>query len=129
MKTLLFSILFSTFSFAEISIMISHNNTLTKVSRQQIVNIFLKKTSSINGIKVTPIDSSNRKLYREFYRKVIKKTPKQIHAYWVKEIFSGNKKPPKKLSSKALKNALRHNKKIIGYTKGSLGGKLILTIR
>lgn len=109
--------------------MISHNNTLTKVSRQQVANVFLKKTSYINGIKVTPIDNKNSKLYKEFYRKVVKKTPKQIHAYWVNAIFSSNKKPPRKLSSKGLKKAMKHNSKIIGYTKSSSGGKLLFTIK
>jgi hypothetical protein len=107
MKLLLLTILLSNFAFSNISIFTSQNNKLTKVSHKDLANLYLKKTNTINGVKVIPIDSHNKKLFQEFYRKVIKKSPKQLHAYWIKEIYRGNKQPPKKLSPKALKKAMK----------------------
>lgn len=129
MKTLLLSILISTFAFADISIFISHNNKLSKVSHKDLANLYLKKTDTINGIKVIPIDSQNTKLFQEFYKKIVKKNPKQLHAYWMKEIYRGNKQPPKKLSAKALKKAMKTNAHIIAYEKNPTTGRILLTIK
>jgi hypothetical protein len=129
LKSLLLTILLSSFAFSNISIFISHDNKISKVSHKDLANLYLKKTNTINGIKVIPIDSQNKKLFQEFYRKIIKKNPKQLHAYWVKEIYRGNKQPPKKLSPKALKKAMKKKIPIISYEKNPKKGRFLLTIK
>jgi len=128
-KSLLLTILLSSFAFSNISIFISQNNKLIKVSQKDLANLYLKKTNTINGIKVTPIDSQNKKLFQEFYKKVVKKNPKQLHAYWMKQIYRGNTLPPKKLSPKALKKAMKKNEHIIAYQKNPKTGRILLTIK
>jgi len=129
MKPILLSILFSTFAFSNISIYISHNNKLTKVSNRDIANLYLKKTDTINGIKVTPIDSSDTKLFKEFYAKVVNKTPGQLHAYWMKKIYKTKAQPPKKLSKRAIEKAMRKNQYIIAYDTNPKTGRILLTIK
>jgi len=128
-KPVLLSIIFSSAAFCNISIFISHNNTLTEVSKQDIANLFLKKTNTINGVKVTPIDSKNEKTYQEFYKKIVDKSPAEIHAYWVKQIYTGTKQPPKKLSKKAIEKAIKNNQKIISYESNPSMGKVIFSIK
>ena len=129
MKSLILSIILSSYAFCDISIFISHNNKLTKVSHKDLANLYLKKTNTINGIKVIPIDSKNKKVFTEFYKKVVKKTPKQLHAYWMKQIYTGNTQPPKKLSKKELKKELKRNSHIIAYDTDSKTGRVLLTIK
>lgn len=133
MKSLLLIILLSVFAFSGTSIYVSHNNKLSKVSQKELANLYLKKSKTINGIEVIPVDSKNKKLFEEFYKKIIKKTPKQFHAYWLKEIYRGNKQPPKKLSAKAIKKAMNKTVKdktpIIAYEKNSKTGRILLTIK
>jgi hypothetical protein len=78
---------------------------------------------------VIPIDSKNKKLYQEFYQKVVDKDPSQIRAYWIKQIYAGDKQPPKKLSKKEIQQALQNNQKIIAYDHTPLAGKIIFTIK
>ena len=129
MKSILLSILLSSFAFSNISVFISHNNKISKVSQKELVNLYLKKSNTINGIKVIPVDSKDKKLFREFYQKVIKKSPKQLHAYWIKEMYRGDKQPPKKLSQKELKKAMKSKTPIISYEKNPKDGQILLTIR
>ncbi|CAA6817145.1 MAG: Unknown protein [uncultured Sulfurovum sp.] len=129
MKTLLLTILLSSFAFSNISIYISHKNKLSKVSNKQIADLYLKKTDNINGIKVTPIDSQDKKLFQEFYKKVVKKNPRQLHAYWIKQIYRGSTQPPRKLSPSAIKKAMKKNKAIIAYDKDPKTGHILLTVK
>ena len=129
MKSLILTIILSTFALSSTSVYVSHNNKLSKVSHKDLANLYLKKSNTINGIKVIPVDSPNKKLFKEFYKNIIKKTPSQLHAYWIKELYRGDKQPPKKLSSKAIKNITKHKIPIISYTKNSKTGRILLTIK
>ncbi len=129
MKSLLLTIAFTNFAFSEISVFISHNNKLTKVSNRDLANLYLKKTDTINGVKVTPIDSKNKKLFEEFYKKIVKKTPSQLHAYWTKQIYKGSTQPPKKLSKEAIKRAIKKGSHIIAYDSNPNTGRILLTVK
>lgn len=108
---------------------ISHKNKISKVSHQELANLYLGKSNTIKGVKVIPIDSQNKKLFQEFYRKVVKKSPKQLHAYWIKQIYKGNKQPPKKLSPQALKKAMKSTTPIISYEKNPKTGHFLITVK
>ena len=129
MKSLLLTILISMSAFCDISIVISQNNILTSVSQEELANLYLKKTDTLNGIKITPIDNKDNKIYQEFYEKIVKKSPSEIHAYWIKEIYTGKTQPPQKLSTSELNIAIKKNKKIIAYTSNPSNGKIIFTIK
>jgi hypothetical protein len=129
MKTLLLSILITSSTFANISIITQNNNKLTKITQEELSDLFLKKTNNIRGVKITPIDSSNKELYEKFYKKVVKKTPSQIREYWINQIYRGNKQPPKRLTNKQIQKEIQKKSMIITYTSNPLNGKLILTIK
>jgi len=107
-------------------VIVSPKNRLIKVTKKELTDIYLKKKRKIRGILVIPID--NRQHYAEFCRKVMKKTAKQMRAYWAKELYNGSKIPPKLKSSSQIKNALKKNKHVISYASNKLTGKIILRI-
>jgi len=129
MKTLIFTLLLSAFTYANSSIEVNIHNKITKVSQEDLVRLYLKKSNTINGIKVIPLDTKNRKLFQEFYQKIIQKTPKQLHAYWMKEIYRGDKQPPKKLSQKELKKITKQKVAVMTYEKNPKTGQILITIK
>ena len=129
MKTILILATVTSITFANISVITPKNNKLTHITKKELRNLFLKKTNHIRGIKITPIDSSNRELYEQFYKKVIKKTPSQIREYWINQVYRGTKQPPKRLSYNQIKKEIEKNSMIITYATNTLNGKLILTIK
>jgi hypothetical protein len=114
-------------AFSDISIVTSKNNPISGISKEDLVKIYLKKIDTINNVKVIPVD--NKEAYNEFCEKVIKKTPKQLHAYWMKEIYRGDKEPPEKLSTSEIQKKIKENPRIISYTKSKIRGKIIFTIK
>ena len=133
MKLLILSFILTTFAFSNISIVTSSNSKLSNITQKDLANLFLKKTNTINGVKLTPIDNQNPQIFKEFYKKVVKKNPDQLHAYWAKQMYRGDKTPPKRLSTlalkKAMKKAMKKNQQIISYSKDPQTGHLLLTIR
>ena len=127
MKKLLLLTALTIMAFSDINIVTSTNSPITGISVEDLAKVYLKKKDTINGIKVIPID--NKDSYNEFCKKVIKKTPKQLRAYWMKEIYRGDKQPPQKLSSSQIKQKMQKNSKIISYSSNKLTGKVIFTIK
>jgi len=119
----------SLFLSADIKVITSKGSKITSISKEQLIKIYLKEINTINGIRVTPIDNSNTKIYNEFYAKLIQKTPKQIHAYWMKEIYRGDKQPPKRLSDSEVKEKMKSNPAIIYYSYDKLTGKILLNLK
>lgn len=118
----------TSFGFGNLSIVTSSTGKLSNITERDLANLFLKKTNSINGVKLIPIDNQNPQLFREFYQKVVKKTPDQLHAYWVDQMYKGDRTPPKKLSTGAIKKAMKTNTQIISYSKNPKTGHILLTI-
>jgi len=114
---------------ADIKVIISKDSKIVSISKEQLIKIYLKKINTINGIRVIPIDNSNAKAYSEFYAKLINKTPKQIQAYWMKEIYRGDKQPPKRLSDDEIKKKIKSNPNIIYYSYDNITGKILLNIK
>jgi hypothetical protein len=100
--------------FSDMSIITSKQNNLESIEAETLSNIYLKKIISVNNEKVTPVDNIDD--YNEFYKKVVKKTPQQIHSYWMKEIFTGKKRPPKKVPDEELEQVLHDDSSVIGYS-------------
>lgn len=122
MRVLFFISIFLSLSSSEIKIKISKKNKIVHITRSEIVDLYLKKIDNIKGVKIVPIDNKNS--YREFYRKFIKKTPKQLRAYWIK---SNKKRPPKRLSTAEINKEMKKNA-VISYAKNNLTGKLLFRI-
>jgi hypothetical protein len=113
-KILFFSSFICSSLIADIDVVSSQKNELGVVSKNELSKVYLKKSDSINGKKVVPMNVEED--YDEFNKKVLNKNPKQIHAYWMKQIFTGTKIPPKKIKRKEVKDKLENNKDSIAYT-------------
>ncbi len=88
--------LVATLASAEVVTVVSTQNPTTALSRSEVSNIFLGKTSHFpDGTPAVPIDQPEGSAPRaEFYRSVSNRQPAQIKAYWSKMIFTGRGQPP-----------------------------------
>jgi len=114
--------LFSTSTHAEVVVIVSAKNPVTKLTAEETARIFLGKANTFpeDGDAV-PIDQAVGSAIRdEFYAKVVHKNAAQLSAYWAKIIFTGDGRPPLKLDSNlAVRKAIAENPNAIGYIEKS----------
>ena len=128
MKLLSIWMILTTMAFSDIKVMISKDNTLMNITKKELSDLYLGKITSIQGMEVTPID--NQESYKEFYNKIIQKTPKQLRAYWMRETYDGGKRqPPQKLSIQEIKKMMKSDRVIISYSSVCLNGGTLLTVQ
>jgi ABC-type phosphate transport system substrate-binding protein len=94
--TVLLSCLFTGTVFAEIAVITNKATPAASLSASQVRAIFLKKSTKFpNGSTAIPGDqNTNTTIYENFGKKLLKKKPNQLSAYWSKRIFSGKAVPP-----------------------------------
>ena len=108
----------STFSFADIAVVVHPDNAISTITDTDLSRIFLGKTDSFpDKSKVTPIDQKEGNPLREaFYSTVTKKDLTQLNAYWSRLIFTGKGTPPKMVrDDKKVKSLISKNADHIGY--------------
>lgn len=66
-----------------------------------------------------------KEYYDEFTKYFLKKTPSQIHAYWMKQIFLGKRVPPSKLNEKEIAQKLLSSPNAIIYSSQKLNAKVL----
>jgi ABC-type phosphate transport system substrate-binding protein len=102
---------------------VSAKSTVTTLSKSQVANIFLGKTSRFpDGRQAVPIDQSEGSPARdEFYAWITGKSAAQMKAYWSKIIFTGRGQPPKAVpGSSEIKKIVVANPDAIGYIEPKL---------
>ena len=102
---------------------VSAKSTVTTLSKSQVANIFLGKTSRFpDGRQAVPIDQSEGSPARdEFYACITGKSAAQMKAYWSKIIFTGRGQPPKAVpGSSEIKKIVVANPDAIGYIEPKL---------
>ena len=103
---------------AEVVAVVSAKSSVTSLSDNQVVDIFLGKVSRLpNGEPVRPIDQAEDSAVRdEFYAKFTGKSAAQVKAHWSKVIFTGRGNPPKEIGNDTeVKKFLAANPNAIGY--------------
>jgi ABC-type phosphate transport system substrate-binding protein len=108
---------------ADVVAVVSSKSSVTVLSKNQVVDIFLGKASRFpDGEQAVPIDQVEGSAARdEFYAKFTGKSAAQIKAHWSKIIFTGRGQPPKEVSdSIEVKKQVVQNPKAIGYIERSL---------
>jgi ABC-type phosphate transport system substrate-binding protein len=115
-------------AFSQIHI-ISNNNQLKSmtITKKELADLYLKKTHTIRGIRVIPLD--NKSNFQEFYRQIVKKSPKELRSYWTREMYKSDRLPPKKLSTQQIKAMIKSNKNYISYSSSTVSGANIIAIR
>ena len=99
-------------AFAEVVVVVSAKTAEASMTKEQIAQFFLGKSSSM-----TPVDQPDSAPIRaEFYKKVADKDAAQAKALWSKLVFTGKATMPKELPDHAaVKAAVAANPKVIGY--------------
>lgn len=114
---LMLSLMMSCFSFADVAVVVSANNS-ANISDSDIKRLFLGKTKALsNGESVVVINQKfGNAIRKDFDKKALGKSSSQIKAYWSKRVFSGKGKPPKELASDAdIISFIASDAKSIGY--------------
>jgi ABC-type phosphate transport system substrate-binding protein len=105
-------------AFADAVAVVSARSPVTAMSRNQVVDIFLGKSSRFpDGSQAVPIDQAEGSPTREqFYLTFAGKSPAQLDAHWSKIIFTGRGQPPKEVANgAAVKKRVADNPNAIGY--------------
>ncbi|MFY9328910.1 MAG: phosphate ABC transporter substrate-binding protein [Georgfuchsia sp.] len=103
---------------AEVVAVVSTRSSLTTLTKNQVTDIFLGKTSRFpDGSQAIPIDQVEGSAARdEFYAAVAGKSAAQIKAYWSKIIFTCRGSPPREMQNNSeVKKFLGENLAAIGY--------------
>ena len=111
----------STAAHAQVVVIISTKNPISKLTADQVTQIFLGEAKTFySGGMAVPLDLSEGGAKATFYEKVMGKSPAQLKAYWSKMTFSGRAQPPESLADpKSLVKKVAENPKYIGYVDKS----------
>jgi ABC-type phosphate transport system substrate-binding protein len=119
---------------AQTVVIVSTKNPLSKLTADQVSQIFLGQTSTFyTGGKAEPLDQAEGSpLRQEFYTKVLGKSQAQLKAHWSKQAFSGKGNAPTVLSGNAeVVKKVAENPKYISYVdKSAVDGSVkVVTIQ
>jgi ABC-type phosphate transport system substrate-binding protein len=107
---------------ADVVAVVAARNPVTALSKNQVADIFLGKSSRFpDGSVAVPIDQAEGSAARdEFYLAFAGKSAAQLNAHWSKIIFTGRGQPPKEVANGAeVKKRLADNPNGIGYIERS----------
>lgn len=114
-------ILYSSCSYAEISVVVNKSNN-NVISTSDIRKIFLgKKISFADGSPALPlIHEESSEQARHFNSALLKRSPQQYKSYWARMIFTGKMRPPEEAySDEETIGRILTNPSIISYIKSS----------
>ncbi len=108
-------------SLADLLVVTREDTEISILSRQEVSDLWLKKSQRINQINLTVIDIKEINPERsKFYLHVVGMTDKQLKAYWAIEVFRGNGFPPISLDDgEAVKAWVAGEKNRLGYLSGT----------
>lgn len=107
----------------EFKIIVHADNSINKLERSKISDLFLKKTDSFpDGLKALPVDlSPDNPLREKFSQKIHNRGVKAVEAYWQQRIFSGQATPvPEKSTEEEIIDFVKNNPGAIGYISVSI---------
>jgi ABC-type phosphate transport system substrate-binding protein len=99
-------------------VVVHPDNPAASISREQLAQIFLKKSTAWPGGKrAVPVDQSEGSAARAaFCKQVLQKTVSEVKAYWQQQIFSGRSVPPvEKTSDGQVLSFVLGNELAVGY--------------
>lgn len=102
----------------EITIIAHNGNELGNLTRKQIADIYMGRTTSLpNGTIPLPLDYQGDSAVRaRFYQSITGKNMAQINAYWARLSFTGQANPPRRLADKAaIMQVVEKNVDAVGY--------------
>ena len=70
-------------------VVVNSGNGLKSVGSRELHQVFLGKSTEIQGSKFVPIRTKNERTYRVFRKKLLRMSNKKEKTYWLKEIMKG----------------------------------------
>jgi ABC-type phosphate transport system substrate-binding protein len=89
----------STLNAADVVLIANEDIPVRELSRNEVKNIFLSKTRTVDNIRVKPVIMRKNDLTDQFLKNSVGKTFSQFSNYYKKRIFTGRGKPPKRAAS------------------------------
>lgn len=139
MKTLchalfLFALLQTAQAVADIAVVVTPESPITQLDSAVVARVFMKKTPTIDGVILTPVDlPKDHPLRESFYKKVLNRTPDYMLSYWTRLVFTGRGSPPAMANSEEdLLRRLTQQPGLIGYmdaAKVDARAKIVLRIK
>ena len=70
-------------------VVVNSGNGLKSVGSRELHQVFLGKSTEIQGSKFVPMRTKNERTYRVFRKKLLRMSNKKEKTYWLKEIMKG----------------------------------------
>jgi ABC-type phosphate transport system substrate-binding protein len=113
-----FLLLLSLIGANEYIVVLSKKSTITKLTKTQIRDIYLKKREFIESTKVVPINLLAHDTIRiAFEKRVLNIDREEINNYWIEQHYHGVRPPLTQKSTSSLKAFLLNVEGSIGYLK------------
>ncbi|HEY0635130.1 MAG TPA: phosphate ABC transporter substrate-binding protein, partial [Gammaproteobacteria bacterium] len=103
---------------AELAVIVHPSNSLSKISKSEVSDIFLGRADDFaNGKAAEPLDQANSSpTRRQFLKAVLGMDEGALKSHWSKLMFSGKGQPPEMLSGdEEIRAAIAANPHGIGY--------------
>jgi ABC-type phosphate transport system substrate-binding protein len=107
---------------ADVVAVVSSKNPLTTLTKSQVTDIFLGKTTRFpDGARAVPIDQVEGSPARnEFYATFAQQSPAQVKSHWAKIIFTGRGQPPEAVANGVeVLRLIAANPQVISYIERS----------
>lgn len=87
----------------DVVIVVDARSGVERLERDDAINIFLGRHRVLpDGMAARPVDHPvASRLYEQFYRRLVDKTPAEIGVYWSRLYFSGKTLPPPQINTPA----------------------------
>jgi ABC-type phosphate transport system substrate-binding protein len=114
---ILFTLAAVSSSTAGVVIVVSVDSSVSSVSEDDVIKLFLGKKKELDGVKLVPTDQDVDSATRvEFYEKIVQKSETQLRSYWSRLIFTGKGQAPQVIGSDSdVKGMISSNPNMIGY--------------
>lgn len=111
---------------ARLVLVVHPDSPIQKLSKHEVINIYMGRFSVVGNSKVSPIDLPSGQEERvQFYRLLVNKSTAEMNAYWSRLIFSGKTEPPLQVqSTQQLVRMLKEDKNALGYLDSSQASTL-----
>ncbi len=118
--------------FAEdVAITVIANNEIAMNETQtvELQRLYLGRITHMQQKDVKPLDlPENSDVRKNFYRKVLKRSPEQMNRYWSRALFTGTAKPPKIVESETDMKKAVGGENAIGYVSSNKVDETVKTI-
>lgn len=117
MKKIILFLILSIYLQANIIVIGNSNCKTDSLSRIELKNLYLGINKISNKEKINIFDREEKDIYEEFVTQELNKSIVLLETYWVRMLFSGKVKPPKRLSKLSLNELDNINECAIIYIK------------